>query len=147
MQNLLIGGSIAFAAIGSTLAYVTSAISNTAPLKLLFSVLGVVVAIAAINGFLGWLKLRRRDMSMLLEASGWAVNAEMKVTRRVGITFTRKPGFPKGTKVERFDVLSTQDEAVAQDRARRGNRILFFFLLVMLASAVAVRYWYVHMRG
>ena len=146
MQNLLIGGSLAFAAIGSALAYVVSAISNTTPLRLLLSVFGVVAFIAAISAFLGWLKLRRRDMGLLLEASGWAINAEMKVTRRVGITFTRKPAFPKGTKVAHFDVLSRQEEAIAQDRTRRNWRVLIFFIAALAAGAIAGRCWYVHVH-
>ncbi len=137
MQTLVIGGSLAFAAVGSTLAY----IGSIAPAKLV----GVVIFLAGMSAFLGWLKLRRRDMGMLLEASGWAINADMKITRRLGSAFTRTPAFPPGTKVDRFDMLADSPEAKAQ--SRRVRRVLTLFVLALLAGAFATHYWYWNLRG
>ena len=140
MQNLLIGGSIAFAAIGSALAYVVSAITSIAPLKLLGGIAGLAAVLVGLSALLGWLKLRRRDMGMLFEASGWAINPRMKITRRLGIVFTRTPDFPAGTRVDRRDVLAGLAEILAQDKqlARRRRRISLVLLLVAAAAAGAL---------
>lgn len=140
MQNLLIGGSIAFAAIGSALAYVVSAVTSIAPPKLLGGVVGLVVAVAGISALLGWLKLRRRDMGLLFEASGWAINVQMKITSRLGVTFTRTPDFPEGTKVDRFDILADDPEVLAQDKVLRARRRRMWMVLLVAAAAVAIYY-------
>jgi hypothetical protein len=138
MQNLMIGGSLAFAAITSALAYIVSAVTSIAPLKLIGGVAGLVLAVAGISALLGWLKLRRRDMGLLFEASGWAINTEMKITRRLGVTFTRTPGFPDGTRVDRLDVLAEDPEVIAQDAKRAKARWRFYgavFLVLVWAGA------------
>lgn len=38
-----------------------------------------------------WLKLRRRDLSALLEGSGWAINQRMYITKDLAKLFTQKP--------------------------------------------------------
>lgn len=53
-------------------------------------------------GFLGWLKLRGRDMSVLLEARGWALNGRMKLIRQLGLLFTVRPDLPKGSVKKRL---------------------------------------------
>ena len=140
MQNLLIGGSIAFAALGSALAYVVSAVTSIPPLKLLGGVAGLSVLLAGLSALLGWLKLRRRDMGMLFEASGWAINPRMKITRRLGILFTRTPDFPEGTRVDRRDVLAGLAVIQAQDKeiARKRRRFSGAVLLALLAGAAYV---------
>lgn len=140
MQNLLIGGSIAFAAIGSALAYVVSAVTSIAPPKLVGGVVGLVVAVAGISALLGWLKLRRRDMGLLFEASGWAINVQMKITSRLGVTFTRTPDFPEGTRIDRFDILADDPEVLAQDKVLRARRRRMWMVLLLAAAAVAVYY-------
>ena len=141
MQNLLIGGSIAFAAIGSALAYVVSAVTSIAPLKLLGGIAGLVLAVAGISALLGWLKLRRRDMGLLFEASGWAINTEMKITRRLGVTFTRTPGFPDGTRVDRLDILAQDPEVIAQDAKRAKAHRRFYGTLLVVLAVVGGFWW------
>jgi len=80
-QNLLIGGTVAFAAAGGALALVVQTVAGISPLTLLGAVGGIVAVLMAFSGFLGWLKLRRRDVSTLLEACGWALNGRMRLTR------------------------------------------------------------------
>jgi len=142
MQNLLIGGSIAFAAIGSAMAYVVSAVTAIAPLKLVGGIAGIAAAVAALSGLLGWLKLRRRDMGMLFEASGWAINPRMKITRRLGLIFTRTPDFPPGTTTDRSDMLAGMAEVKALNRAMaRAKRRAVLTALVIVAAAAAFVYW------
>jgi len=44
------------------------------------------------------IKLRRRDLSAILEGSGWAINARMRLTRRQSRFFTQRPSYPLGAK-------------------------------------------------
>jgi hypothetical protein len=97
MQGLLIGGSVALAAVGSTLAYVVQTITSISPLNLIGGLGTVVAGLMAVSGFLGWLKLRQRDISTLLEASGWALNGRMKLTFELGSQFTEEPELPAGS--------------------------------------------------
>lgn len=96
MQNMLMGGGLAIAAVGSSLAFVVQALSQIDPVGLLFGLGSLVLGLMAVSGFIGWLKLRRRDLSTLLEASGWALNGRMYLTFSLGSQFTEEPPLPKG---------------------------------------------------
>ena len=106
VRDMLIGGGLAVAALGSALAYVVSAMSTINPIKAVYAVITVVGLIVFFSGFLGWLKLRLRDMGPLLEANGWAINLEMKLTYRLGRLFTRRPGLPPGAHRDHRDILA-----------------------------------------
>jgi hypothetical protein len=141
-QNLLIGGSIAFAAVGSALAYVVSAVTAISPLKLLGGLAGIAAVVAGLAGVLGWLKLRRRDLGLLFEASGWAINPRMKITRRLGLIFTRTPDFPEGTTTDRRDMLAGLAEVQALNRAdARAKRRAALILVVLVAAVSGFVYW------
>jgi len=60
---------------------------------------GILVAVAAVAvpaSLVAHLKLRQRDLSAILEASGWAITARMRLTRRQADYFTCVPGYPSG---------------------------------------------------
>lgn len=98
MRDLLLGGGIAFAALGSALAYTVSALSEVEPLKALLVATALALSIALLLSFMSWRKLRRRDLSLLFEANGWAVNARLKLSRKLGQRFTVTPKLPRGGK-------------------------------------------------
>lgn len=97
MQAMLLGGSVAIAAIGSTLAYVVQTITAINPLDLVAGLGSLVAGLMAISGVIGWFRLRQRDLSTLLEASGWALNGRMKLTFALGAQFTEEPKLPQGS--------------------------------------------------
>lgn len=94
IQNLMLMGSLATAALGSAAAFLMKVVAETNPLRFFGSLLGLVGFVALTAGFLGWLRLRRRDMSLLLEANDWAVNVPMALSRSLGATFTLEPALP-----------------------------------------------------
>lgn len=96
MQGMLIGGSLAFAAIGSSLAYVVKTVAETSALTIGLALGGLVLSLLAVSALLAWLKLRRRDLSALLEASGMALNARLYLSRYLASLFTLRPGLPPG---------------------------------------------------
>jgi hypothetical protein len=97
MQSLLVGGGIAFAAIGSALAFALNTIASIKVASAVAAIVGVVGGIMLLSGFLGWLKLRKRDLSAMLEACGWAVNVRIYLSRRHSLRFTRVPPLPAGS--------------------------------------------------
>lgn len=136
-NTLILGGGMALAGVGAVLASLVSMLTS---LKGWLAILGVVLAVAGLSALLGWLKLRRRDMSLLLEANGWAVNAQMKVTRRIGKFFTVVPADPPGTEVVRVDALAHLT-AVEDKRRRRSVLLLSLLLAACAAAVVALRFY------
>ncbi len=127
MQTLLIGGSVAFAALGSTLAFVIQTLSSIDVGSLMLTLLLVGGALAALSALLGWLKLRRRDLSAILEAGGWALNGRMLMSTWLGARFTERPRLPKGAKVRRIEP---------------GNTLAWVgIVLAALLVATAVAFW------
>lgn len=135
LQSLLVGGGIAFAAIGSAAAFALQTLSSIDPLNALGAILAVVAGIMLLSGFLGWLKLRKRDLSTLLEAGGWAFNVRIYLTRRHSLRFTHVPPLPAGSVRERVLLA-----AVASDE---GPSRLFWWLGGAILVAVAIEsVWY-----
>jgi hypothetical protein len=106
MRDWMVGGGIAFAAVGSSLAFILKTISDVDPRDAAAIVAGLILAVMLFSALLGYLKLRRRNMAALLEAAGWAVNFRLKLTHSLGLLFTRQPGLPKEAQKERGDALA-----------------------------------------
>ncbi len=96
--GLLMGGGVAVAAIGSAVAYFTKTIAGLQWWKVLIGVASAVLAVLLPTSIVALVKLRRRDLSGILEGSGWAVNARMRLNRRLARFFTRRPAYPEGAK-------------------------------------------------
>ena len=94
--GLLMGGGVAIAALGSSVAYITRTLASVETYKLLIGVVVAVLAVLLPTSLVSMLKLRKRDLSAILEGSGWAINARMRLTRRQSRTFTRRPKYAKG---------------------------------------------------
>ena len=105
-RDLMLGGGLAIAALGSSFAYITKALSEVKLVQVLLSLLGLAMIILIPSIIAGVTKIRKRDMSKLLEASGWAVNVHMRVNTAMGRLFTRTPYLPKGAHKERRDTVS-----------------------------------------
>lgn len=90
-----------FAAIGMAVGYIgaffTSVIGGFAELKWwqdILAVLGIVLVISGPSMFLAWTKLRKRNLAPVLNANGWAVNADVMVNVMFGSTLTQQAQFP-----------------------------------------------------
>ncbi len=90
-----------FAAIGMAIGYIgaffTSVIGGFAALKWwqdILAVLGIVLVISGPSMFLAWTKLRKRNLAPVLNANGWAINAEVMVSVLFGATLTQQAQFP-----------------------------------------------------
>jgi len=95
--GLLLGGSVAIAAIGSSLAYITKTVAELPWYAIIIGLLAAVAAVAVPTAIIALIKLRRRDLSAILEGSGWAINERMRVTFSQSRFLTRRPPYPHGS--------------------------------------------------
>ena len=136
--GFLAAAGIAFAAVGSSLAFVVSQARSLT----LFDVLSALLIIAALvmlpSGLLGWLKLRKRNLALLLEGSGWALNDRLMLTSDLAAIITRRPRLPKHARVDRGDVLRSALHSVrADDEDEPRSPGLWLALLVLLGVVLA----------
>lgn len=98
IRDLLLGGGVAIAALGSSFAFIAKTFSN---MQWEHLVIAIVVGFAIIlipTMLVAFFKLRRRNLSAILEASGWAINAPMRITRGLSEAIVQKPKHPTSFK-------------------------------------------------
>jgi len=96
--GMLMGAGVALAALGSAVAYVAKTLADAGWFPIIIAVLGAIAMVALPASIVAFLKLRRRDLSALLEGSGWAINARMRLTRAQRRSFTQHPPYPPGAR-------------------------------------------------
>ena len=99
--SMLLGGGVAVAALLSAVAYVSKVVVEN-PLTILLGVAGAILVLLLPTTIRAFLKLRERDLSAILEGTGWAINARMRLTQRQALTFTARPPYPKGVRGRRL---------------------------------------------
>jgi hypothetical protein len=105
VRDLLLAGGISIAALGSSLAYIANSLAAEGWWIKVLAAVGVGLALVLIPTLvLAVLRLRRQNLSGLLEASGWAINARMRVTRRLRRLIVLKPKRPQGFRWSRRDL-------------------------------------------
>ena len=90
-REIMVSGSIAFAAVGSSFAFITKTLQNVSFLDMASVVCGLVFIVFVPIIIIAIIKLSRRNLSIFLEACGWAVNGQMRLTYEMGLLFTREP--------------------------------------------------------
>jgi hypothetical protein len=153
-RDLLVGGGVAIAALGASLAYVTKALVQIKDQITILHVLGILVAVAVVillpSIIMGIGKLRKRNMSILLEAAGWAVNVRMRLTWSLGRLFTHFPKYPEGSRKERRDALAGMVKEFNFSSARKKGRLLkvalVTFLICLGVLLVLIGYWHLRAR-
>lgn len=96
--GLLAGGGIAFAALGSSVAFIARTLSEIGWKMMLGGLLGAILAVMLPAVIVAYIKLVKRDLSSILEGSGWGLNSRMRLTRGQTFTFTHRPPYPVGSK-------------------------------------------------
>ncbi|MBN1557600.1 MAG: hypothetical protein JW951_05585 [Lentisphaerae bacterium] len=114
--------ALAAGAVGTAFAALVKAFLAVAWWQKLLAVLAVLVLISGPSVLLSWLKLRLRVLGPLLDATGWAVNARVKINAVLGRTLTDVGALPRNAACLRRDPYT-----------RRASR----WRLVMLAALLA----------
>lgn len=96
--GLMAGGGIAVAALGSSLAFITSTLSKLNPGQVAQGLGAAILAVMVPSVIIAYVRLRQRDLSRVLEGSEWAVNSGMKLNRAQCRHFTVRPDYPAGSR-------------------------------------------------
>ena len=91
--GLLAGGGVAFAALGSSVAFIAQTFAKLNLKIIIGTVVAVILALVVPATISTYYKLSKRDLSAILEGSGWGVNARMKLTKKQASTFTHRPDY------------------------------------------------------
>lgn len=86
---------MAIGAIGTFLASLVSGFAKMNCWQLIAAIAGIMLLISGPSMIMAWLKLRRRNISPLLNANGWAINASSNISIQFGATLTDTAKFPK----------------------------------------------------
>lgn len=137
MGGTIAAGGLAFAAVGSAAAFIVNQLKGLTILDLVRATLAIVLLIMFPAGVLGWWKLRQRNLAILLEGSGWALNDRLLLTKPLGRLFTRRPPRPAGSSVDRTDLIpivkvSKDDE---EESSPKGALVTLLVLAVLATLA------------
>ena len=125
-----------FAAVGLALGALGTAVGSIA--NALFSltwwqfpllIIGIFVVISGPSALLAWLKLRRRNLAPVLEASGWAVNSQLPINLKLGAALTQTAVLPP-------DAERLHNDPLHQESGHAG-----FWLALILIAAIALGGW------
>ena len=75
--------------VGAAAASLVAAVKGMGPWQAVASVVAVVLVVSMPSVVLTWFKLRRRDLSAILNAGGWAVNRQMRFSMKLARGFTK----------------------------------------------------------
>ncbi len=81
--GMLAGGGVALAALTSSFAFIAQTIQKIHDVYFLYTALVILMFILLPALITGFFKLRARDIGMILEACGWAINGRMRITLKV----------------------------------------------------------------
>ena len=128
-----------FAAIGMAVGYIGSFFTSLAlGLKGLgwwgwLVIPGLLLVISGPSMILAWMKLRKRNLAPLLNANGWAINADAIVSVLFGNTLTEKADFP---------VLKLKKKGLTKG----GKWAIAIAVVLAVAAAIAFVIWHYHMH-
>lgn len=133
---LLLAGGLSIAALGAAISYVVKTIASGVrsmlampPMQLLQIVLIVLLILFAPLALYAILQLRKRNLTLFLEAAGWAINLPMKLNSRVSKFFTFFGIYPDDAK---FKVLTLGERNKREDRVRRRRRMIRWTIVLLI---------------
>ncbi len=91
---MLAAGGIALGAVGAGLASLFNTMKSLTWWELPLVILGGILMISLPSMLIAWLKLRKRTLAPLLDASGWAVNGRTLISAKLGRNLTRRATLP-----------------------------------------------------
>ncbi|HBR95651.1 hypothetical protein QEH52_04120 [Coraliomargarita sp. SDUM461003] len=94
LAAMLAAGGIALGAVGAGLASLFNTMKALTWWELPLVVLGVILMISLPSMVIAWLKLRKRTLAPLLDASGWAVNGRTLISAKLGRVLTKRASLP-----------------------------------------------------
>lgn len=96
VAGMVAAGGIALGAIGAGLASLFNTLQKLAWWEFPLVLFGLLLMISLPSMFIAWLKIRRRTLAPLLDASGWAVNGRTLISAKLGRQLTSHASLPLG---------------------------------------------------
>ncbi len=106
MAGIVTGLTVGVGLVLTAITGMIGAIAGMNPFQLIGSVVGLLALVSLPSGLFAWLKLRKRDMAIVLEGQGWALNDRMLLGKHLGPLFTRTPSRPKNSSSELTDSVA-----------------------------------------
>ena len=135
---LLLAGGLSIAALGAAASYAAKTVASIAasvaampPWRIAMWVAIIAAIIFLPLALHALIQLRRRNLTLFLEAAGWAINLPMKLNAKVSHFFTFFGIYPEDAK---FKVLDLENRGGCGDRRRRrrGLRAILAVVLILL---------------
>ncbi len=134
---MMLAGGLSLAAVGAGLSFVFKSIANgiatisALPLYIILIWIAVFIAIFMVPmAIFAWLRMRKRNLTLFLEAGGWAVNLPMRLSILVSRIFTQGTEYPPNSKF------------INPPKVSRSIFKLVMIALVITAVIAAVYWWY-----
>lgn len=102
MAGMLAAGGIALGAVGAGFAALFDTLKALAWWHLPLVIIGLVLMISLPSMMIAWLKIRKRTLAPLLDASGWAVNGRTLISVKLGRSLTKCAALPAAARCQ-FD--------------------------------------------
>ena len=97
----------------------------------------ILLAISGPSMVLAWMKLRRRNLAPLLNANGWAINADAIVNVLFGNTLTEQAQYP---------IVKLKDPHAKIKKLTKGGKWTIAITVVLVIAAIAFGIWHYHMH-
>jgi len=123
---------MAIGMIGSALVAIGSGIMGLKWWQFPLVILAIMLVISGPSMFIAWTKLRKRNLAPVLNANGWAINAQAKVNIPFGASLTQQAKYPKVSAKDPFAEKNTGAKVVG-----------WLVVLALIAGCV----WYCQHNG
>ena len=122
-------------AIGSIGTFLTSLLSEVKEMHAwaLLIVPAVLIVVSGPSMVLAWMKLRKRNLAPLLNANGWAINADAIVNVLFGNTLTERAQYP---------IMKLKDPHAKKKQLGKGGKWAIAVAAIILGIAIAVAVLY-----
>ena len=121
---------LALGAIGTAVASIVTGFLKLAWWQIPIAILAILIVISGPSVIIAWLKLRQRNLGPMLDASGWAVNAKVKLNIPFGRSLTGISKLPPGAKRSLEDPFQ-----------QKSGKIWFWMILLLVVIAAATFYY------
>ncbi len=126
---------LAVGAIGGILASIVSGLLGLKLWQMPLAVIGLMLLVSGPAMVMAWFKLKKRNLGPILDASGWAINARVRINIPFGTSLTRLAELPEGT-----------HRSLADPFADKKLVWPYYVLAVAIISALA-GLWYMGVFG
>jgi hypothetical protein len=126
---------LAIGAIGGVLASIVSGILGLKFWQIPLALAGLMLAISGPSMMMAWFKLKRRNLGPVLDASGWAINARVRINIPFGTSLTGLASLPEGARRSLVDPFAEK-------------KLLWpYYLMIVAGICALIGLWYVGFFG